>query len=41
MINYVEFASADPQTMRDFFEATLGWSFEWSVPTMSPFTALG
>ena len=28
MIDYVEFASADPQTMCVFFEATLGWSFE-------------
>ena len=28
MIDYVEFASADPQAMCDFLEATLGWSFE-------------
>ena len=28
-IDYVEFASADPAGMCDFFGATLGWSFEW------------
>ena len=28
-IDYVEFASADPARMCDFFGATLGWSFEW------------
>ena len=28
-IDYVEFASADPARMCDFFRATLGWSFEW------------
>ena len=28
-IVYVEFASADPARMCDFFGATLGWSFEW------------
>ena len=32
MIDYVEFASADPQAMCAFFEATLGWSFEWFGP---------
>ena len=29
IINYVEFASVDPQAMCAFFEAMLGWSFEW------------
>ena len=28
MIDYVEFASADPQAMCVFFEDKLGWSFE-------------
>lgn len=28
-IDYVEFASADPKRMCDFFGAALGWSFEW------------
>ena len=29
MIDYVKFASVDPQAMCVFFEATLGWIFEW------------
>ena len=29
MIDYVEFASVDPQAMRAFLETKLGWSFEW------------
>ena len=28
MIDYVEFASADPRAMCDFLDATFGWSFE-------------
>ena len=28
-IDYVEFASADPQASCDFFGAVFGWSFEW------------
>ena len=32
MIDYVEFASVDPQAICAFFEATIGWSFEWFGP---------
>ena len=41
MIDYVEFASADPQAMCVFLRLRLAEVFNGSVPTMSPFTALG
>ena len=41
MIDYVEFASADPQAMCVFFEATLGWSFEWFGPDYVAFHGAG
>ena len=41
MIDYVEFASADPQAMCAFFEATLGWSFEWFGPDYVAFHGAG
>ena len=41
MIAYVEFASADPQAMYVFFEATLGWSFEWFGPGYVAFHGAG
>ena len=41
MIDYVEFASADPDQMYRFFEATLGWSFEWFGPDYVAFHGAG
>ena len=41
MIDYVEFASADPQAMCAFFEATFGWSFECFGPEYVAFQGAG
>ncbi len=41
MINYVELASVDPQIMCAFFEAKLGWSFEWFDPYYVAFHGAG
>ena len=40
-IDYVEFASADPQKMCAFFGAVLGWSFEWFGPDYVAFHGAG
>ena len=40
-IDYVEFASVDPQAMCSFFEATLGRSFEWFGPDYVAFYGAG
>ena len=41
MLDYVEFASVDSQPMRAFFEAALGWSFEWFGPDDIAFHGVG
>ena len=41
MIDYVEFASVDPQAMCVFFKATLGWRFEWFGPDYVAFHGAG
>jgi predicted enzyme related to lactoylglutathione lyase len=41
IIDYVESASADPQAMCDFFESTLGWSFECFGPDCIAFHGAG
>lgn len=40
-IDYVEFASADPQKMCAFFGAVFGWSFEWFGPDYVAFHGAG
>ena len=41
MIDYVKSASVDPRAMCVFFEATLGWSFEWFGPDYVAFQGAG
>ena len=41
MIDYVEFAPVDPQAMCVFFNATLGWRFEWFGPDYVAFHGAG
>ena len=41
MIKYPELASVDPQAMCAFFEATLGWTFEWFDPDYVAFHGTG
>ncbi len=41
IIDYVESASADSQAMCNFFEATLGWSFECFGPDYVAFHGAG
>ena len=41
MVDYVEFASADPHAMCAFLEATLGWNFDWLGPGYVAFHGAG